>query len=187
MTVMMEGKYTDAFLAQHGADAPKFTDEELKIIGSPIDFIGTNIYVVHAFVRASDSKPGYEVVAGGGFTPKPFRPYQPTHPRAVYPGSDGKISLSFSPESMYWGTRLLRDVWGAKEIYVTESACRPPPKGTLRASTPTASCGCGPISPSCSERQPRACRCVAGSTGARWTMSSGSWACSPSSGCFEPT
>jgi beta-glucosidase len=121
MTVMMEGKYTDAFLAQHGADAPKFTDEELKIIGSPIDFIGTNIYVVHAFVRASDSKPGYEVVAGGGFTPKPFRPYQPTHPRAVYPGSDGKISLSFSPESMYWGTRLLRDVWGAKEIYVTES------------------------------------------------------------------
>jgi beta-glucosidase len=54
-------------------------------------------------------------------TPQPFRPYQPTHPRAVYPGSDGKISLSFSPESMYWGTRLLRDVWGAKEIYVTES------------------------------------------------------------------
>ena len=120
MTVMAEGKYTDAFLANLGADAPKFTPEELKVISSPIDFMGINIYLVHAFVQASDSKPGYEVVAGGGFTPKPFRPYQPTHPRAVYPGSDGKVSIPFSPESMYWGTRLPHDVWGAKEIYITE-------------------------------------------------------------------
>jgi len=58
MTVMMEGRYTDAFLAEHGADAPKFTSEDLQIIGSPVDFIGTNIYMAHAFVRASDSEPG---------------------------------------------------------------------------------------------------------------------------------
>ena len=121
MTVMAEGRYTEGFLAQHGADAPKFTPDELKVIGSPIDFIGANIYFVHAFVQASDSKPGYEVVAGAGFTPKPFRPFQTTHPRMIYPGSNGTVSFPFSPESMYWGTRLLRDVWGTREIFVTES------------------------------------------------------------------
>ena len=34
LTVMMEGRYTDAFLGQAGADAPKFTAEDLKIISA---------------------------------------------------------------------------------------------------------------------------------------------------------
>src|SRR5262245_53356029 len=53
LTVMLEGRYTDAFLTQAGADAPKFTDEELRTIGSPVDFVGTNIYASHHLVRAS--------------------------------------------------------------------------------------------------------------------------------------
>ena len=121
MTVMAEGKYTDAFLAKQGADAPKFTDEELKIIGSPIDFIGTNIYMIHAYVQAIDAAPGYKVVAGGGFTPPPFRPFPKGYPRAVYPGSNETIVFNLSPEAMYWGTRQLVNVWGAKEIFITES------------------------------------------------------------------
>jgi len=116
MTVMVEGKYTDAFLAKHGADAPKFTPDDLKIIASPVDFIGTNIYMVHAFVQASDSKPGYQVVAASSHAAPPG--WQPTHPGAAYPG--GGPALMLSPESMYWGTRLLVDVWGAKEIFITE-------------------------------------------------------------------
>ncbi|KUI33676.1 beta-glucosidase [Mycobacterium sp. IS-1590] len=119
MTVMMEGCYTDAFLAQHGADAPKFTSEDLQIISSPVDFIGTNIYMVHAFVQASDSEPGYEVVAGSFMVPPPARSYQPMHARAQYPNSE--VALMLSPESMYWGTRLLVDVWNAKEIFITEN------------------------------------------------------------------
>jgi beta-glucosidase len=43
MTVIQEGKYTDAYLARTGADAPKFTSEDLKIISSPLDFVGINI------------------------------------------------------------------------------------------------------------------------------------------------
>jgi beta-glucosidase len=35
LTVMLEGRYTDAFLAKAGADAPKFTDQDLQAIGSP--------------------------------------------------------------------------------------------------------------------------------------------------------
>jgi beta-glucosidase len=43
--VILEGKYTDGFLEYFGAEAPKFTTDELKIISSPIDFIGLNIYI----------------------------------------------------------------------------------------------------------------------------------------------
>ena len=32
LTVMLEGKYTDAYLEENGKDAPKFTDEDLKSI-----------------------------------------------------------------------------------------------------------------------------------------------------------
>ena len=32
MTVMLEGRYTDAYLEEAGGDAPKFTDDELRTI-----------------------------------------------------------------------------------------------------------------------------------------------------------
>jgi beta-glucosidase len=57
LTVMLEGRYTDAFLAAAGADAPKFTTEELKIISSPLDFVGINVYVSN-YVRARGEAPG---------------------------------------------------------------------------------------------------------------------------------
>jgi beta-glucosidase len=40
LTVMLEGRYTDAYLADADADAPVITDEELGVIASPVDFIG---------------------------------------------------------------------------------------------------------------------------------------------------
>src|SRR4051812_14459808 len=48
--VILEGKYTDGFLAYAGADAPKYTADELKIIASPIDFVGLNIYAPQYYV-----------------------------------------------------------------------------------------------------------------------------------------
>ncbi|MCU0405223.1 MAG: hypothetical protein MUE99_11825, partial [Chitinophagaceae bacterium] len=44
LTVMMEGQYTENYLSSLGSDAPDFTEEELKIIGSPLDFVGINVY-----------------------------------------------------------------------------------------------------------------------------------------------
>src|SRR5471032_1655841 len=44
LTVIMEGRYTDAYLAEAGPDAPKFTPEDLKTISSPLDFVGLNVY-----------------------------------------------------------------------------------------------------------------------------------------------
>ena len=43
LTVMPEGRYTDAFLAKAGADAPTFTDADPAAIGSPLGLVGTNI------------------------------------------------------------------------------------------------------------------------------------------------
>src|SRR3712207_4785551 len=110
LTVMLEGRYTDAFLTAAGADAPKFTDEDLQAIGSPVDFVGTNIYHARRLVRASDAEPGFEVV-----------PFQPTHPQAHWPGVSKAIALFFTPQAMYWGTRLLVDNWKVPEIYITEN------------------------------------------------------------------
>src|SRR5205823_12684698 len=54
LNVIMEGRYTDAFLKFAGANAPKFTDAELKIISSPVDFLGLNIYAPQNYVVPSD-------------------------------------------------------------------------------------------------------------------------------------
>ena len=57
--VILEGKYTDGFLEYTGKDAPKFTADELKIIGSKNDFVGLNIYAPQFYIAASDKKPGW--------------------------------------------------------------------------------------------------------------------------------
>jgi beta-glucosidase len=105
LTVILEGRYTDAFLVGAGADAPMFTDEDLQVIVSPLDFVGVNIYKVDAYVRAIEEPPGYETF-----------PFATTHPHAA---SWHRIS----PEAMYWGPRLLQSVWNPAEIYVTENGC----------------------------------------------------------------
>src|SRR5215469_9954620 len=62
LTVMLEGKYTDSYLKGAGKDAPKFTDEDLKIIASPLDFVGINVYKPEVYVLASDQEPGWRDV-----------------------------------------------------------------------------------------------------------------------------
>jgi beta-glucosidase len=42
--VLLEGHYADAYLETTGADAAKFTDDELATIGSAVDFVGINVY-----------------------------------------------------------------------------------------------------------------------------------------------
>jgi beta-glucosidase len=105
LTVMLEGRYTDAFLSSAGADAPQFSDEDLKTIASPIDFVGINVYTP-TYVRAIGTSPGYEVVA-------PAK----SHPRMA---SSWQV---FGPESLYWAPRHLQKIWNVKEIYISENGC----------------------------------------------------------------
>ena len=59
--VILDGRYSDAYLAAAGKDAPVFTDEDLRIISSPLDFVGINVYRPSVYVVASGQSPGYRV------------------------------------------------------------------------------------------------------------------------------
>jgi beta-glucosidase len=103
---ILEGKYSDAYLAEAGKDAPKFTDEDMRIIGTPLDFVGINVYRPTEYVAASGAAPGFKVV-----------PQNTSHP---------KMASSWhllGPEVLYWGPRLLHSIWNVKEIFITENGC----------------------------------------------------------------
>ena len=113
LTAILEGKYTDAFLAYAGANAPTYTPEDLKAIGSPIDFVGLNVYQPNQYVTAGEN--------GHPFTLLPFP--------ATYPRMDSSW-LRIAPEAMYWAPRHVAKLWNVKSIYITEN-------GTSAADKPT--------------------------------------------------
>jgi len=106
MTVIREGKYTDKFLRDAGADAPKYTAEELKIISTPLDFIGLNTYTGY-FVAADPGKPDSYMTVNN---PKSY-----PHMASSW--------LNVCPEALYWGSRHVTKLWGSKPIYITENGC----------------------------------------------------------------
>jgi beta-glucosidase len=106
MTVILEGKYTDAYLAGAGNDAPKFTEQDLKIIASPIDFVGINVYRPAAYVVAAEGPSGFRPI-----------PFNRSHPTML---SSWHVLV---PEVMYWAPRHLQSLWQPKEIYITENGC----------------------------------------------------------------
>ena len=106
LTVMLEGKYTDAYLKEAGRDAPKFTDEDLKVISSPMDFVGINVYKPGLYVLSSNDAVGYQEI-----------PYNKSHPKMF---SSWHV---FGPESLYWGPKLVHSLWNPQAIYITENGC----------------------------------------------------------------
>jgi beta-glucosidase len=105
-TAMLEGKYTEEYLAEAGGDSPKFTDDELKIISSRLDFVGINVYRPGWYVEPSEEPPGYREI-----------PINASHP---------KMQSSWhvlDPEVMYWAPRQMQSIWGATSIFITENGC----------------------------------------------------------------
>jgi len=106
LTVMLEGRYTDAYLASAGSDAPRFTDQELAAIGSPVDFAGINVHRPNVYVAPSDTPPGYRTI-----------PVSASHPKMA---SSWHI---FDSEVMHWAPRQVTSIWGPKAIFITENGC----------------------------------------------------------------
>ncbi len=105
LTVILEGRYTNAFLAGAGTAAPKFTAEDLKTISTRLDFVGINVYSPQ-YVRAISASPGYEIV-----------PFAKSHPRTA-------SSWQYvGPEALYWAPRHLHNVWNVPEIFISENGC----------------------------------------------------------------
>ena len=102
--VILEGKYTEGFLQYAGADAPKFTADELKIISTPNDFVGLNIYAPQFYVVAADRAPGFKVL--------PFP--------ASFPHMNSEW-LRVGPETIYWAPRLAAKIWNIDKIYISEN------------------------------------------------------------------
>ena len=99
---MYKGRYHPDYLAQAGADAPIVEPGDLELISQPTDFLGLNIYR-GKFVRAgADGQP--EVLA---------------MPRS-YPTADATW-LTHTPQSMYWCTRCVAEIYGVSCIYITEN------------------------------------------------------------------
>src|SRR5215831_10526031 len=105
-TVMLEGCYTDEYLAEAGGGSPRFTDEELATIASPLDFVGINVYRPGWYVEPSEEPPGYREI-----------PISASHPKMQ---SEWHL---LDPEVMYWAPRQMQSIWGAKSIFVTENGC----------------------------------------------------------------
>jgi beta-glucosidase len=105
-TVMLEGRYTDEYLAEAGGGSPVFTDDELKTIASPLDFVGINVYRPGLYVEPSEDPPGFHEI-----------PISATHPKMA---SSWHV---LDPEVVYWAARQVQSIWGAESIFVTENGC----------------------------------------------------------------
>jgi len=103
LTAVMEGRYRESYLTAEGADAPVFTDEEMAIIGTPLDLVGLNMYSP-THVRADDGPTGYAVV-----------PHPNSYPRLDMPW------LYINPQIAYWGPRLVSELWNVKHVVITEN------------------------------------------------------------------
>jgi beta-glucosidase len=103
LTPIMEGAYPDLYLKYLGADAPTFTPEDMKAIGSPLDFVGLNVYQP-TYVRADNSPGGFAVAQQPASYPHMFSPW-----------------LTIGPEALYWSPKLAHELWKVDTIYITEN------------------------------------------------------------------
>ena len=98
------GRYSAAYLRQCGADRPVVARGDFALISAPTDFLGLNIYSGAFVRRGRDGRP--EVL----------------QPSASYPRTDSAW-LSLAPRALYWGPRFVAEVFGEKNIYITENGC----------------------------------------------------------------
>jgi beta-glucosidase len=105
LTTVLDGKYPESYLAGEGANAPKVEAGDMQAIGSPIDFLGVNIYVP-LYARADSSAKGWVEEPMPTSYPHMFSPW-----------------INVGPECIYWGVRNVCDIWKEKvpAIYITEN------------------------------------------------------------------
>ncbi len=81
-------------LKLYGADAPKFTDAELRTIHQPLDFYGVNIYQGDKVREGKDGAPEH-------------LPFPPGFPRTLF-------AWPVTPEALEWG----------RVFFTTDTKCR---------------------------------------------------------------
>lgn len=102
--VISHGAYSEDFLRHCGADRPIVQTGDLEIASLPTDFLGMNIYTGQ-FVRASKTGAPWEVI-----------PWPQGYPSTTTTGW-----LRTQPQAMYWGLRFATEIFGHRELYITEN------------------------------------------------------------------
>ncbi len=103
---IMEGAYHPAYLEAEGADAPVFTDEEMRTIAAPLDFLGLNLYHGRYIRHDADNPKGWSEVPCA----EPY-PHMPIY------------WLSIAPQVLYWVPRFAAELWQPAALYITENGC----------------------------------------------------------------
>ncbi|MBN1499685.1 MAG: beta-glucosidase [Spirochaetes bacterium] len=99
---VMTGKYDKEAYIRERKVLPGFTEEEMKIISSPMDMIGYNIYTGPA-VRAADNERGWE------------RLEDPDN----FPRTD--MGWTITPQCIYWAVMNTKNHFGNIPVYITEN------------------------------------------------------------------
>lgn len=105
LTAVLEGKYLDSYLTQAGKNAPKVEAGDMAAIGSPLDFVGVNVYT-GMYAAAADNAAGYQTLYPSAKAPRMGLPW-----------------LNVVPESLYWAVRHTSDLWKVSSIYISENGC----------------------------------------------------------------
>ena len=91
------GKYPDDLIEKYGDLVPKFTDEEWKLVTTPLDFYGMNIY----YANESDKNGEYSDVYFQGMM-------------------STNIGWPLTPDVLYWSSKFMYQRYG-KPIIITEN------------------------------------------------------------------
>ncbi len=99
---IFEGKYSDEYFEQYHENLPEYTDDEMKLIGAPVDFAGYNIYS-GSVVRAANNARGYEIIDFPAGYPK------------------NQLGWNIAPRSIYSLIKHSHDHFGDVPVYITEN------------------------------------------------------------------
>lgn len=96
------GKYDEEGYRRQYGELPDYSDEDMKIISEPTDYIGINYYFGPA-IQAADNEAGYEEVK----LPDAF-------PRTA-------MGWASTPDGLYWNLKFLKEFFPQVPVYITEN------------------------------------------------------------------
>jgi beta-glucosidase len=101
---ILTGRYPGTYASDCAKHLPKGWEEDMSVIGTPVDFVGANCY-------------GPIYVLADPSSPDGFRRVAPSegHPTL------GQSWLVLDPDSLYWVPRLLKELWNVKEVVISEN------------------------------------------------------------------
>ena len=102
---IFKGAYADWWLEEQGADCPDIREGDMKLISSPTDFLGINVYS-GVFTEPDEGPLGYRLL-----------PFPKGYPHLALDW------LKPVPQALYWCVRYYREHYGVRKSYISETGC----------------------------------------------------------------